>query len=57
MIWQKKQHLQKKKKIKEKINEKEFWDRLKTVNAEFKKTKEAKKNSVKMSKSNTKIIL
>ena len=32
----------KKKKIKEKINEEELWDRLKTVNAEFKKIKEAK---------------
>ena len=29
-------------KIKEKINEEELWDRLKTVNAEFKKIKEAK---------------
>ena len=34
--------LKKKKKIKEKINEEELWDRLKTVNAEFKKIKEAK---------------
>ena len=48
---EKKQHLEKKiKKIKEKINEEELWDRLKTVNAEFKKIKEAKKNSAEISK-------
>ena len=41
----------------EKINEKNLWDRLKAVNVEIKKIKEAKKKICKSVKNYTKISL